>query len=146
MSPDTSVLTRSNCWLDCRYSRFPAKTRPNWKQKDGSSTGPSSVTSCVTLRYLPAISSRAEGCATVTFWLASKLLLHRRFMPAARLRWLRFSADSKQRSEEHTSELQSLRHLVCRLLLQNNQIRSKENRAELYSLRQLRYHLRLAKT
>src|ERR1039458_862104 len=25
-----------------------------------------------------------------------------------------------ERSEEHTSELQSLRHLVCRLLLQNN--------------------------
>src|ERR1035438_8339259 len=26
--------------------------------------------------------------------------------------------DSKNRSEEHTSELQSLRHLVCRLLLE----------------------------
>src|SRR5262245_62668305 len=26
------------------------------------------------------------------------------------------------RSEEHTSELQSLRHLVCRLLLENNKI------------------------
>src|SRR5205814_2541520 len=26
---------------------------------------------------------------------------------------------SSQRSEEHTSELQSLRHLVCRLLLEN---------------------------
>src|SRR5205814_9683872 len=28
------------------------------------------------------------------------------------------SADRAQRSEEHTSELQSLRHLVCRLLLE----------------------------
>src|ERR1039458_10563043 len=28
------------------------------------------------------------------------------------------------RSEEHTSELQSLRHLVCRLLLEKNIIRS----------------------
>src|SRR5436853_3497611 len=27
--------------------------------------------------------------------------------------------DLKKRSEEHTSELQSLRHLVCRLLLEN---------------------------
>src|SRR5262245_64533214 len=27
------------------------------------------------------------------------------------------------RSEEHTSELQSLRHLVCRLLLENKKIR-----------------------
>src|SRR5437899_9772428 len=26
--------------------------------------------------------------------------------------------DSRERSEEHTSELQSLRHLVCRLLLE----------------------------
>src|SRR5262245_64093973 len=37
------------------------------------------------------------------------------------------------RSEEHTSELQSLRHLVCRLLLekkkkQNNMIYSREKR------------------
>src|SRR5437899_312070 len=30
----------------------------------------------------------------------------------------RFYAFDKQRSEEHTSELQSLRHLVCRLLLE----------------------------
>src|SRR5258705_4297999 len=33
------------------------------------------------------------------------------------------AGDQTQRSEEHTSELQSLRHLVCRLLLEkkNNQ-------------------------
>src|SRR5205814_10670622 len=30
----------------------------------------------------------------------------------------RFLAGEPQRSEEHTSELQSLRHLVCRLLLE----------------------------
>src|SRR5437899_7975275 len=29
------------------------------------------------------------------------------------------------RSEEHTSELQSLRHLVCRLLLEKKKIRNK---------------------
>src|ERR1035441_2130841 len=29
-------------------------------------------------------------------------------------------ADPDKRSEEHTSELQSLRHLVCRLLLEKN--------------------------
>src|SRR5437899_6036091 len=32
----------------------------------------------------------------------------------------------KLRSEEHTSELQSLRHLVCRLLLEKKKKRSKE--------------------
>src|ERR1035438_10138454 len=40
------------------------------------------------------------------------------------------------RSEEHTSELQSLRHLVCRLLL-DNPIRSEEHTSELQSLRHL---------
>src|SRR5215831_8744027 len=33
-------------------------------------------------------------------------------------RWRRLRRGSGQRSEEHTSELQSLRHLVCRLLLE----------------------------
>src|SRR5262249_62291244 len=35
--------------------------------------------------------------------------------------WSAFTADDRasRRSEEHTSELQSLTHLVCRLLLQN---------------------------
>src|ERR1039458_10503686 len=35
-----------------------------------------------------------------------------------------------ERSEEHTSELQSLRHLVCRLLLEKKQ-RQKERHEEL---------------
>src|ERR1035438_6398893 len=33
-------------------------------------------------------------------------------------RWLSKSVKPRRRSEEHTSELQSLRHLVCRLLLE----------------------------
>src|SRR5258705_5817971 len=32
-------------------------------------------------------------------------------------------SELKRRSEEHTSELQSLRHLVCRLLLEKNKHR-----------------------
>src|SRR5262245_62848809 len=32
--------------------------------------------------------------------------------------------DNKDRSEEHTSELQSLRHLVCRLLLEKKRMNS----------------------
>src|SRR5205814_9940157 len=35
------------------------------------------------------------------------------FSPGVRIGWV-----SAERSEEHTSELQSLRHLVCRLLLE----------------------------
>src|SRR5437899_7568748 len=42
----------------------------------------------------------------------------------------RFMAERRLvRSEEHTSELQSLRHLVCRLLLE----KKKRKRPELYS-------------
>src|SRR5205814_10501304 len=33
-------------------------------------------------------------------------------------RWAKPSTSCRSRSEEHTSELQSLRHLVCRLLLE----------------------------
>src|SRR5258705_2142526 len=36
---------------------------------------------------------------------------------------LDFVRNDADRSEEHTSELQSLRHLVCRLLLENKEIR-----------------------
>src|ERR1039458_10641189 len=39
---------------------------------------------------------------------------------AVRLKPNDADAHNNLRSEEHTSELQSLRHLVCRLLLENN--------------------------
>src|SRR5205814_10036607 len=38
----------------------------------------------------------------------------------------RVFATSADRSEEHTSELQSLRHLVCRLLLEKKKIHTSE--------------------
>src|SRR5205814_9213130 len=37
----------------------------------------------------------------------------------------RFETDAMVRSEEHTSELQSLRHLVCRLLLEKKKKKKK---------------------
>src|ERR1035441_10887507 len=45
------------------------------------------------------------------------------------LSWPKVVADGKEtpRSEEHTSELQSLRHLVCRLLLEKK--KTHKNRA-----------------
>src|ERR1035441_10795190 len=42
------------------------------------------------------------------------------FETIQRVRQRTADAGVDQRSEEHTSELQSLRHLVCRLLLENN--------------------------
>src|SRR5262245_65677626 len=38
----------------------------------------------------------------------------------------RCSSPTRGRSEEHTSELQSLRHLVCRLLLEKKKTTSQE--------------------
>src|SRR5262245_66390549 len=45
-------------------------------------------------------------------------LAERRFALDAWLPWDGRASSAKRRSEEHTSELQSLRHLVCRLLLE----------------------------
>src|SRR5262245_66025399 len=39
--------------------------------------------------------------------------------------------DAVERSEEHTSELQSLRHLVCRLLLEKKKKKKKKHRHKL---------------
>src|SRR5262245_65042858 len=59
---------------------------------------------------------RSNSC---TSWRASS-----RSTCTARRR--RASGRSKKRSEEHTSELQSLRHLVCRLLLEKKKNRKVE--------------------
>src|SRR5258705_2036657 len=48
--------------------------------------------------------------------------------------------NDRPRSEEHTSELQSLRHLVCRLLLEK-----KKHTSELQALRHLVCRLLLGK-
>src|SRR5262245_64248186 len=55
--------------------------------------------------------------------LGGHLNLHRFVVPVVERRRRFFAADIfaevfQPRSEEHTSELQSLRHLVCRLLLE----------------------------
>src|SRR5436853_1840638 len=41
---------------------------------------------------------------------------------------------AKQRSEEHTSELQSLRHLVCRLLLEKKKKKINNNHDYRYEM------------
>src|SRR5205814_9586472 len=57
---------------------------------------------------------------------APLILLHGVTMKR-RFPFLQFHRDSPvYRSEEHTSELQSLRHLVCRLLLEKKKVVSKK--------------------
>src|SRR5262245_63699699 len=58
----------------------------------------------------------ADGAESIRHWrfeMRGRRMLRTRFGPAGvlLLAWL-------ARSEDHTSELQSLRHLVCRLLLE----------------------------
>src|ERR1035441_10871790 len=66
--------------------------------------------------------------------LARPATLPRRKIACVSQAWTRFRSQAKStrkrqmRSEEHTSELQSLRHLVCRLLLEkkNNKKNTKK--------------------
>src|SRR5258708_27037282 len=55
--------------------------------------------------------------------------LHRRFVTAAR-RSIGTRRPGKARSEEHTSELQSPDHIVCRLLLEKKKKTSSSLRAQ----------------
>src|SRR5438045_6426117 len=57
--------------------------------------------------------------------LVGRRLAARRGGGARRLR-LRLGLGNELRSEEHTSELQSLRHLVCRLLLEKKKKKTKK--------------------
>src|SRR5215472_5918410 len=50
-------------------------------------------------------------------------------------RWMGEGARIAERSEEHTSELQSLRHIVCRLLLEKKKIRKLKKSSYRNSLR-----------
>src|SRR5437588_4757283 len=56
-----------------------------------------------------------------------------RSLPASQVlvlpQWLRSLWDQRQRSEEHTSELQSHSDLVCRLLLEKKNTNTKPRRA-----------------
>src|SRR5262245_63529758 len=46
------------------------------------------------------------------------------------------AATATIRSEEHTSELQSLRHLVCRLLLEKKKKKKKKQNSKSYKTKQ----------
>src|SRR5262245_63457957 len=72
----------------------------------------SPVRSCITVPGDPA---RRATCTTSTVGcrkIVAGAWFHSRLRPTERC------SSISSRSEEHTSELQSLRHLVCRLLLE----------------------------
>src|SRR5262245_63776560 len=63
------------------------------------------------------------SCLTVLGLVSLGVALLRRAGPFGRIVALVLFAAAAIRSEEHTSELQSLRHLVCRLLLEKKKNR-----------------------
>src|SRR5438045_5533207 len=67
---------------------------------------------------------------TTLFRSEFKFRVHHRDVGAARRVWHveSLAGQALRRSEEHTSELQSLRHLVCRLLLEKKKNRSCQTR------------------
>src|SRR5262249_59165076 len=80
--------------------------------------------------YLPRIdpciffvsSGEADGCKDIQHWLAVSrrcLAIARQSNPTA---VVGLDSHMQVRSEEHTSELQSLTNLVCRLLLEKKKI------------------------
>src|ERR1035441_9210351 len=80
--------------------------------RSASAVLPLGVTVTVRCQFCPSVAV----CPLLTGIRASALLRLFRRSPW-RVRLATHSADH-DRSEEHTSELQSLRHLVCRLLLE----------------------------
>src|SRR5437016_11629788 len=77
---------------------------------------PSSTLFPYTTLFRSRLSLRIEGPSG---WVAFAGTLRRRWLTASR--WILLQLQrrrTKERSEEHTSELQSLTNLVCRLLLE----------------------------
>src|SRR2546423_11580891 len=66
--------------------------------------------------------SRPAGHASSAIRHDREYLVHGRDREPARERLLRVQQVRTRRSEEHTSELQSLAYLVCRLLLEKKKI------------------------
>src|SRR5437870_11414792 len=68
-----------------------------------------------------------RSCA-VRLSASSAIARSRAKRAASRSAWARASAAWRARSEEHTSELQSRGHLVCRLLLEKKKKKINTNR------------------
>src|SRR5258705_11609934 len=102
--PEKPSLNDEHRLLD--FCFIPRTSRPSWQSSSGSGRCPF-ATSRMIARISCTMSPRAPPVVPLS-----------RYSTAARISALASSLSTKFRSEEHTSELQSLRHLVCRLLLE----------------------------
>src|ERR1035438_10592498 len=71
-------------------------------------------------QWIPSASEWTKRCHTSAVWSHALVGMHptSRQVPPSRGCFSMSAVFNPYRSEEHTSELQSLRHLVCRLLLE----------------------------
>src|SRR5437899_7887378 len=96
-----TILSSLSCTRSCTTRRLVAVQRwpvvPNAPHSAPSRARSRSASSMTSIAFLPPISSERRLC------------IRPHVAPMT---------DPVSRSEEHTSELQSLRHLVCRLLLE----------------------------
>src|ERR1035441_10997182 len=86
------------------------------------------IPTCCAESRSPGLIKRGLWTSAISPWHAASSIWQRLSIGLADACWLR--------SEEHTSELQSLRHLVCRLLL-GKKLRSQEDTSALQSLTHL---------
>src|SRR5437899_7182993 len=101
--------------------RTPKYTEPNWTVENPLTTsGASKGSSRMVSQALTSSSLDALRTGESTATPASSPLkdIHFEFDRYELRADARETLDTNARSEEHTSELQSLRHLVCRLLLE----------------------------
>src|SRR2546429_1106897 len=84
---------------------------PHWPEGMGGGTMRSNT-------YISRIHELRLCISTCTYCASSAPLPSRRAFPGPRTRCSSASPPCPRRSEEHTSELQSRLHLVCRLLLE----------------------------
>src|SRR5262245_65030250 len=91
---------------------------------ENSQVEPATVESGASATRLATARAHLAGAVLRRHWLAAVLLA-----AGLALRVLaQFAYRPALRSEEHTSELQSLRHLVCRLLLEKKKSRKSRVR------------------
>src|SRR2546425_2033673 len=80
---------------------------------------------------LPICARCASRCLATRSWrrrsIRGPASPARPFSLRRTLTWTRRRLHGLRRSEEHTSELQSLAYLVCRLLLEKKKLRSKSS-------------------
>src|SRR5437899_6298966 len=88
------------------------------------------------LRHAPEMldeaGAAAKRLARQSFGGTTCLVEHFRCVPEI-IQFSNMISYDWRRSEEHTSELQSLRHLVCRLLLEKKKKKKKQQKIKLYN-------------